>query len=153
MTLAQSVLAQCRGAEERKQRALMLVAEKAGTDQAWLFIPTRDSTPLLVAQLGILELPENLTEQVRGHFARHFDESLETDHAELNPSGTFALARPASRYQVFSLLVNQGAEVLLVGAIALPSNPGRCTVGYQLLTDLSQQLFEAGDIGTFRLVG
>jgi tetratricopeptide (TPR) repeat protein len=153
MTLAQSVLAQCRGAEERKQRALMLVADKAGVDQAWLFVPSRDSAPVLEAQLGVGDVPGDLLEQVREHFARHLDESAETDRGELNASGTFALAAPASRYQVFSLLVNRGAEMLMVGAMALPANPERRAVSYRLLTDLGQQLFEAGDIGTFRLVG
>ncbi len=153
MTLAQSVLAQCRGAAERKQRALSLVADRAGVDQAWLFVPSRDSVPVLEAQLGLSELPGELVDQVREHFARHLDESVETDQGEFNASGTFALAGPASRYQVFSLLVSRGAEVLMVGAIALPANPERRPVSYRLLSDLSQQLFEAGDIGTFRLVG
>jgi hypothetical protein len=46
VTLARSVLASCHGGDERKLRAMELIAERAGTQQAWLFTVSERHEPL-----------------------------------------------------------------------------------------------------------
>jgi hypothetical protein len=151
LTLAQSVLASCDGAQARKQRVLELVATQAGTREAWLFTRGDRDGFSVVGQLGVGDIPAELRSQVDTLFAEIRDDSNETAFAETPVSSEFAPVRAsATAFRLLLLTVDQGAKRLLVGTIAVPAFGGTRNVSHALLEDVAAQLFQAGDLTAVR---
>jgi hypothetical protein len=153
-SLAQSVLAECRGPDERKQRALELIAEKAAVREAWLFTLDRASAPVVAARLGMGDPPGDIVDEVRSLFDDYLADSDSTSLMSASEaSQTFSPVAALPRHQLFPLAVMHGSQPLLVGAVAVLSVGFLATVHSRLLSDVANQLFQAGDIGPARLVG
>ena len=164
MTLVQSVLANCEGGDARKQRALELVAEQAGTPDAWLFTRGPGERPALVGRLGLQDAPTGLYTLVSTLFEE--DDSSDDDDDDDDDDDATAIVdnssttlqsplspMPPQDYRLLALIVNQGSAAhVLVGAIALPSRQLVGSVSPALLRDVATQLFQAGDVVTVRMV-
>jgi len=104
----------------------------------------------------VTDASAELLTEIRQHFVAHAedaDDSAETGYHDAGASGPFAVVVPSSRYRLFPLLVNQGNDVLLVGTIAVVATAAMRVISPSFLTDLGQQLFQAGDVGAYHLTG
>lgn len=147
MTLAASVLANCRGSDERKRRALELLAEKAGAEQAWLFGLREAAEPVLVTSLAPSDVPGELAEAVRELCTQHtMNAAEETACLDTGESLTPGLEPSVSEYRLFPLTVQRGGERLLVGVAATPAGSSPALVSSGLVDEIANQLFQAGDV-------
>ncbi len=148
LSVVQSVLAPCRGADERRLRALELVSESAGAKEAWLFTIGRSNEPAMVCALGVSKVPSALLSEV-ALLIQRWSGSEETACIDPGDAGDAGpTTDPTRPYRLFPLTVTRGSEDLLVGAIVTPMSPALRMVEHGLLQELSSQLFDAGDVGT-----
>jgi tetratricopeptide (TPR) repeat protein len=154
-TFALSVLASCDGGEARKQRALELVAARAGAKEAWLFTAGERQEPVVVGRLGVSEPPVDLLTLVGSSFEELTEDANETELVSTRSEGARATepAVPMDGYRLLPLTVNHGARRWLVGTIAVAMHDALEPVSYEFLEDMAAQLFQAGDVGAVRAVG
>jgi serine/threonine-protein kinase len=148
-TFIQSVFASCDGEGARKQRALELAAGQIGAREAWLFTIDSGEKLIVAGRLGVAEPPDDLLPLVKGLFDKAEDHAEETVFVEsLAAMDSSPLA--VSPYRLLPLTVSRGDRRLLVGTIALPMEGAARPVSHDLLQDIANQLFQAGDVATVR---
>lgn len=152
VSFAQSILAECRGPEARRRKALELVADRAGVREAWLFTVGAAGEPELAEALGGTPHPD-VPPAVASVFRQYLSDAEETSYVDQPDSSSFQIAQEEQPFRVFPLTVQRSPDALLVGAIAVPSGPEARLVSYALLAELAAQLFQAGDVGSARLHG
>lgn len=146
-SMVHSVLASCRGEDERRRRALELVAERSGTKEAWLFAADGEGRPRLAAKLGVAAPTPALLEEIDATFRLCTEDEEATELVDSEDQSSMAtMAEAPTRYRSYPMTVNQDGELLFLGVIAVPAAPGHAGVGADLLHDIAQQLFEAGDV-------
>jgi hypothetical protein len=152
-SIAQSILGDCRGPGERMRRALELVAERCGTDEAWLFTVGDDRDPVHAESLAGTEVPSELRVEIQDLFSRYLAESEATNCVDPSTASGFTPAPTSSAYRTFALTVPNRDAVFLVGAIGVPYRGSGRLVSHGVLQQIAAQLYGAGDLRSARLAG
>jgi hypothetical protein len=130
------------GDDERQNRALELVAEKAGAREAYFFAEDADGKARLACQLGLMPASGELLAQVSELFRQHSvieEDTLGTEVDNVDSS----IMRPdplATDYRLLPLRIHRDGEMKLIGAIAVPAVAAISEVQNHLLDDIAYEL-------------
>jgi tetratricopeptide (TPR) repeat protein len=129
--------------DECQNRALELVAGRAGAREAYFFAEDVDGKPRLACQLGSAPVSAELLVQVSELFDERSSNREDTRCTEVDSVDFSALdAGPAARdYRLLPLRAPSGSELKLVGAIAMPAGAAISEVPNHLLDDLAHDLY------------
>ncbi|HVU04361.1 MAG TPA: protein kinase [Polyangiaceae bacterium] len=152
-SVAQSVLGDCRGPDERMRRALELVAERTGASEAWLFTVSERREPVQAGSLAGADAPAELRREIAALFQRYLAQSEATNCVDATSASNFSAVPVPTAYRTYALTVASRDSVLLVGAVAVPYRGNARLISHTMLQQIAAQLYGAGDLPAARLAG
>ncbi len=147
-----SVFEQCSGPEERAQRALQVVLERAGADSGCLYLVQRDGLRLAASTNAA-----GLAEQFQRHLQNHVDAILEVAPSVSSETGSVWTQRLKGRtfrldgealYTTFVLTVQDRTRLSVVGGVVVGLSRGGNkppVLRSRFLSTLGRKLLEVGD--------
>jgi tetratricopeptide (TPR) repeat protein len=146
-----SLLSECRGSYERRQRALEIVAERVGAQQAWLLCLDDAAQPQLAAQLGSSLPAPSLSIEVRKLVREFLEPAQETCFIDATSAPDHTASHAVS-HRLLPLTLCRDTTVYIAGVIAVPV----AAAGWlepAALQELAFELSGAGDIGALHEIG
>jgi hypothetical protein len=147
-----------RGRSERLQAAIELILEHSGAEAGYLYVLDNDGLRFAAPAVGI-EPPEALRGELMSllhglQIGQRPD--ARRDLGEWLESSTTVMARSSSAgdlrttgYEIQFLLVRQGEDLVVVGAVALvPGDEPMQTVEFAFLEEVARGIHSAGDVCT-----
>jgi hypothetical protein len=153
-----AALSACRGRGERLETAMELILDHSAARRGYLYVLEADGLRFAAPTIGI-EPPEalraELMSQLHGMQSAQRASSradlggwLESSTTVMSPASTHSVMHSNVEYETQFLLVRQGDDLVVVGAVALQKSDAMHTVEFAFLEEVARGIYSAGDVHT-----